>query len=123
MAAGATPYPARHKRPPTVREQIRLPLHSSGKTRCINHFLINDSWYLVDLPGYGHASTSKTNVQSWNAFTREYFVDRETLVCVMLLVDSSIPPMLLDVQAAAWFEEANVRSAAAWGWMGWRAGG
>jgi hypothetical protein len=79
-----------------------------GKTRCINHFLINGAWWLVDLPGYGYARTSKGNVVEWNRFTREYFTERETLVTVLLLVDASIPPMALDLACAAWFAEAEV---------------
>lgn len=64
----------------------------------------------MDLPGYGYAKTSKANVKLWNDFTREYFVNRETLVAVLLLVDASIPPRDLDVEAAAWFASADVRA-------------
>lgn len=64
----------------------------AGKTRTINHFLINDSWYLVDLPGYGYAKSSLKDRDAWNAFTKAFFRQRETLVSVMLLIDASIPP-------------------------------
>ncbi|KAL6777565.1 ENGB1 [Auxenochlorella protothecoides x Auxenochlorella symbiontica] len=94
----------------TKRTSLAMVSKTPGKTRCINHFLINNSWYLVDLPGYGYAKTSKANVKLWNDFTREYFVNRETLVAVLLLVDASIPPRDLDVEAAAWFASADVRA-------------
>lgn len=92
----------------TGRNSLAMVSKTPGKTRCINHFLINGSWYLVDLPGYGYARTSKDNVLMWNKFTREYFVERDTLATVMLLVDASIPPMGLDLACAAWLAEAEV---------------
>ncbi|KAL4423508.1 hypothetical protein ABPG77_003641 [Micractinium sp. CCAP 211/92] len=92
----------------TGRSSLAMVSKTPGKTRCINHFLINGAWYLVDLPGYGYARTSKGNVVEWNRFTREYFTERETLVTVLLLVDASIPPMALDISCAAWFAEAEI---------------
>jgi len=92
----------------TGRSSLAMVSKTPGKTRCINHFLINGSWYLVDLPGYGYARTSKDNVLHWNKFTREYFLERESLVSVLLLVDASIPPMELDLACAAWLAEAEV---------------
>jgi GTP-binding protein len=80
----------------------------AGKTKCINHFLINDSWYLVDLPGYGYAKSSKDMRIAWNEFTKLYFLERETLALVMLLIDASIPPQLIDVACAAWLHKADV---------------
>ncbi|CAL5220484.1 g2511 [Coccomyxa viridis] len=79
-----------------------------GKTICINHFLINDSWYLVDLPGYGYAQRSKASRLEWSAFTKEYFLKRETLANVLLLVDSSIPVQEADVECASWLADAQV---------------
>lgn len=79
-----------------------------GKTRCINHFLINDSWYLVDLPGYGYAKQSRADRDAWAAFTQSYFVDRPSLACAFLLADGSVPPQAADVEAAAWLAEAGV---------------
>lgn len=79
-----------------------------GKTRCINHFLINDAWYLVDLPGYGYAKQSRTDRDAWAAFTQAYFVDRPSLACAFLLADGSVPPQPADVEAAAWLAEAGV---------------
>eukprot|EP00887_Chlorella_sp_A99_P005181 scaffold1.g5181.t1 len=92
----------------TGRASLAMVSKTPGKTRCINHFVINDSWYLVDLPGYGYARASKDAVVSWNSFTRGYFAERESLASVLLLVDASIPPMPLDVACAEWFDRAQL---------------
>lgn len=92
----------------TGRNSLAMVSKTPGKTKCINHFLINNAWYLVDLPGYGYARTSKDNVLGWNKFTREYFLERETLVSVLLLIDASIPPMPIDLACANWLGEAEV---------------
>lgn len=92
----------------TGRSSLAMVSKTPGKTRCINHFLINNAWYLVDLPGYGYARASKEKVVSWNAFTREYFLDRETLAMVLLLIDASIPPLDLDLACAQWFVDSKV---------------
>lgn len=59
-----------------------------GKTQLINHFLINDNWFLVDLPGYGYAKVSKSKRQSFQRFIKDYFLQRKQLVCTFVLVDS-----------------------------------
>lgn len=69
-----------------------------GKTQLINHFIMNGSWYLVDLPGYGYARTSKTSRQSWGKMTNSYLLQRKNLVNVFVLVDSRIPPQDIDVE-------------------------
>ena len=63
-----------------------------GKTQLINHFLINDQWYLVDLPGYGYARTSKNSRQLFQKMITDYILHRETLINVFVLIDSRIPP-------------------------------
>ncbi len=68
-----------------------------GKTQLINHFIINDQWYLVDLPGYGYAKTSKTERERWQRMIRDYFLHRKELTCVFVLVDSRIPPQKIDI--------------------------
>jgi GTP-binding protein len=92
----------------TGRNSLAMVSKTPGKTKCINHFLINGSWYLVDLPGYGYARVSKENVAGWSKFTREYFLERENLAAVLVLVDASIPPMQLDIECASWLAEAEV---------------
>ena len=69
-----------------------------GKTQLINHFLVNNEWYLVDLPGYGYARTSKSSREKWDAMMRNYFLHREELTCVFVLVDSRIEPQRLDLE-------------------------
>jgi GTP-binding protein len=59
-----------------------------GKTRLINHFLIDEQWYLVDLPGFGFAKTSKKNRTEWDQMIRSYLLARENLMCNFLLVDA-----------------------------------
>ena len=92
----------------TGRNALAMVSKTPGKTVCINHFLINKSWYLVDLPGYGYARRSKENIAGWNKFTREYFLERENLTAVLLLVDASIPPLELDLECASWLNDAEV---------------
>jgi GTP-binding protein len=68
-----------------------------GKTQLINHFLIEDTWYLVDLPGYGYAKVSKSRRKSFDRIIEGYLLNRESLRCVFVLIDSRIPPQNLDL--------------------------
>lgn len=92
----------------TSDSKLALVSKQPGKTKCINHFLINKSWYLVDLPGYGYAKRGRDDRLAWNKFTKEYFLKRPTLVMVMLLIDASIPPQQIDLECAAWMLESEV---------------
>ena len=69
-----------------------------GKTQLTNHFLINEDWYLVDLPGYGYARTSKSSRERWQKMIVDYILKREQLVNVFVLVDSRIPPQAIDLE-------------------------
>ena len=69
-----------------------------GKTQLINHFLINNEWYLVDLPGYGYARTSKSAREGFSQMIREYFLHREALTNTFVLIDSRIPPQRIDLE-------------------------
>ena len=69
-----------------------------GKTQLINHFLINDEWHLVDLPGYGYARTSKSNRGTWQKMITDYMLQRKQLTNVFVLVDSRIPPQAIDLE-------------------------
>ncbi|MFC5285296.1 ribosome biogenesis GTP-binding protein YihA/YsxC [Pedobacter alpinus] len=69
-----------------------------GKTQLINHFLINKSWYIVDLPGYGYAKSSKSNRSDWAKFIRHYLEKRESLQCVFVLIDSRLEPQKIDIE-------------------------
>lgn len=68
-----------------------------GKTQLINHFLINNEWYLVDLPGYGYAKISKNARAEWLKMIKDYFINREELVSTFVLIDSRIEPQKIDL--------------------------
>lgn len=69
-----------------------------GKTRTINHFLVNGQWYLVDLPGYGYARVPLSIRDKWVRATREYILGRENLVCLFVLLDSRLKPQKPDLE-------------------------
>lgn len=79
-----------------------------GKTQLINHFLINDDWYLVDLPGYGFAKISKAHRAAWEKFIRRYLLQRENLQCVFVLIDSRHEPQKIDLDFCYWLGENSV---------------
>lgn len=79
-----------------------------GKTRLINHFLINEEWYLVDLPGYGFAKVSKSDRKKWEQFIRKYLKYRKNLYCVCLLVDSRHEPQNVDLEFMQWLGENQI---------------
>ena len=79
-----------------------------GKTQVINHFLINESWYLVDLPGYGYAKVSKTARADWGRMINAYLRRRENLTCVLVLLDSRHEPQALDLDFMAQLGEEGV---------------
>jgi len=79
-----------------------------GKTQLINHFLINKEWFLVDLPGYGYAKTSKSNIQKWTAFIEEYLLTRENLVNTFILLDARLEPQKIDVEFMTWCGEHGI---------------
>jgi GTP-binding protein EngB required for normal cell division len=84
-------------------------------TKTINHYLVNDSWYLVDLPGYGFAKASRGTQGSWLGFTKEYFLKRDALVAVLLLVDAAVAPQPVDLECADWLAESEVGVGGVWG--------
>lgn len=73
-----------------------------GKTQLINHFLIDESWYLVDLPGYGYAQTSKTQRKAFDRMIRDYILERENLYSLFQLVDVRHSPQKNDVEFLQW---------------------
>lgn len=80
----------------TARRKLAKISSTPGKTRTINHFIINDSWYLADLPGYGYARVSKTDRKQWSGFTSEYILKRENLVSLFVLIDARHEPLKPD---------------------------
>lgn len=79
-----------------------------GKTQTINHFLINEQWYLVDLPGYGYAKRSKKSRQSWKKMTDDYLLNRSNLMTTFVLVDLRIPPQDIDLEVISGFGEKQL---------------
>jgi GTP-binding protein len=79
-----------------------------GKTRLINHFLINNQWYLVDLPGFGYAKASRTLRKDFSILISKYIENRQTLVCLFMLVDSRHPPLDSDMAFIRWLGENQV---------------
>jgi GTP-binding protein len=68
-----------------------------GKTRTINHFLVNDNWYLVDLPGYGYAKVPIKLREEWTSATENYILKRDNLVCLFVLLDTRLEPQKSDL--------------------------
>ena len=79
-----------------------------GKTQTINHFLINSAWFLVDLPGYGYASVSKTLREGFGKIIENYVLKRENLTCLFILIDSRLPPQPIDIDFLEWAAANNV---------------
>ena len=79
-----------------------------GKTQLINHFMINDNWYLVDLPGYGYAKASKTSRAKWEKFISEYLTKREELLNVFVLLDCRLEPQQIDIEFMNWCGEKQI---------------
>lgn len=79
-----------------------------GKTQLINHFLVNENWYLVDLPGYGYAKSSKKDRSKWDAMSKNYFLRRDSLVCVFLLIDCRVSPQTSDIEFANWLGKHQI---------------
>lgn len=79
-----------------------------GKTQLINHFLVDESWYVVDLPGYGYAKTSKSSKQEFQKLITSYLSKRENMVAVFLLIDSRLEPQKNDLEFMRWLGENQV---------------
>lgn len=79
-----------------------------GKTRLINHFMVNDDWFLVDLPGYGYAKALRSSREKWIKFIRKYILERENLYCVMVLLDIRVEPQQNDLDFMNWLGENEI---------------
>ncbi|APQ16571.1 ribosome biogenesis GTP-binding protein YihA/YsxC [Maribacter hydrothermalis] len=79
-----------------------------GKTQLINHFKINENWFLVDLPGYGYARVSKKDKNTFQKYITNYFLQREQLVCSFVLVDIRHDPQPIDMEFMQWMGENGV---------------
>lgn len=81
---------------------------SPGKTILINHFNINNNWYLVDLPGYGFAKRSKTERAKWEKMIRAYILRRTNLLTIFLLIDSRHEPQQNDLEFMQWLAVSQI---------------
>lgn len=84
------------------RKNLAKTSSTPGKTQTINHFLIDNSWYLVDLPGYGYASVGRSSRQSWPVMIENYIKNRETLQNTFVLIDSRLEPQANDLDFVGW---------------------
>lgn len=92
----------------TNRKGLAKTSATPGKTLLINHFIINDEWYLVDLPGYGFAKRSKKELQKLEQMISGYILQREQLVNVFLLVDVRLEAQKIDLEFIQWLGDSSV---------------
>ncbi|GHN01760.1 putative GTP-binding protein EngB [Cytophagales bacterium WSM2-2] len=79
-----------------------------GKTQTINHFVVNNQWNLVDLPGYGYASASRSSRFAWGKMIEQYLINRENLYCTFVLLDSRIPLQAIDLDFITWMGQQHL---------------
>ncbi len=92
----------------TGRNNLAKTSGTPGKTQLINHFKINDSWYIVDLPGYGYAKVSKRDRRKFKGMIYHFLEQRLDLMCVFVLLDSRIPPQNSDLEFMNWLGEKGI---------------
>ncbi len=92
----------------TGKKGLAMTSSTPGKTMLINHFLVNDSWYIVDLPGYGYAQRSKTEIEKINKMIRGYILKRPQMTNLFLLIDSRLEPQKIDLEFMEWLAENQV---------------
>ncbi|MFK7809450.1 MAG: ribosome biogenesis GTP-binding protein YihA/YsxC [Saprospiraceae bacterium] len=79
-----------------------------GKTQHLNYYIINKSWNIVDLPGYGYAVISKTKRKEWEKMIEGYLLHRENLMCAVVLIDINIPPQKIDIEFINWMGQMQI---------------
>ena len=92
----------------TARKSLAKTSGRPGKTQLINHFKINDQWFLVDLPGYGYARVSKRDKKTFQKYITDYFLKREQLVCAFLLIDIRHEAQKIDLEFMQWMGENGI---------------
>lgn len=92
----------------TARRGLAMTSQKPGKTQLINHFIINDSWYLVDLPGYGYARLGKDSRDSLRRMIEDYVLERKELVLLFVLIDCRHEPQKIDLEFIQWLGEEGV---------------
>mgnify|MGYP001566649179 CR=1 FL=1 len=86
----------------TGKKKLAKTSSTPGKTQLINHFVINEDWYLVDLPGYGYAKASKKSRNNWEQFISEYLLHRTNLLTTFVLIDARLEPQKIDLEFMNW---------------------
>lgn len=79
-----------------------------GKTQLINHFIVNEQWYLTDLPGYGYAKVSKSAKEKFQKLIEDYILERQNLVNLFVLIDSRHEPQKIDLEFMQWLGECEI---------------
>ncbi|CAG5071796.1 putative GTP-binding protein EngB [Dyadobacter sp. CECT 9623] len=92
----------------TGKKALAKTSQQPGKTQLINHFIINETWYLVDLPGYGYAKVSKTEREKWEKMINDYLYNRPNLICTFLLIDVRHSALAVDLEFMAQLGEAGI---------------
>ena len=92
----------------TRQNKLAMTSSTPGKTLLINHFLVNESWYLVDLPGYGYAKRGKAQQEQLQKIISSYILDREQMTLLFLLIDSRHPAQKIDLEFIEWLGENGV---------------
>ena len=92
----------------TARKGLAMTSQKPGKTQLINHFIINDAWYLVDLPGYGYARLGKDSHDSLRRMIEDYVLERKELVLLFVLLDCRHEPQKIDLEFIQWLGEEGV---------------
>lgn len=92
----------------TGHRKLAMTSATPGKTLLINHFIVNDEWYLVDLPGYGYAKRSKTQNEQLEHIISSYILDREAMTLLFVLIDCRHEPQKIDLEFFQWLGENGV---------------
>ena len=92
----------------TGRKGLAMTSATPGKTMLINHFLINKSWYIVDLPGYGYAKRGQKGQEQIKRIIESYILQREQMTCLFVLIDSRLAPQAIDLEFTEWLGENGI---------------
>ena len=92
----------------TRNNKLAMTSATPGKTLLINHFLINETWYLVDLPGYGYAQRGKQQQEKITHIIENYILEREQMTCLFVLIDSRHEPQKIDLEFMEWLGENGI---------------
>jgi GTP-binding protein len=90
------------------RKKLAKTSSTPGKTQTLNHFLVNNNWYLVDLPGYGYASASQSARFEWGKMIEHYLKNRKNLFCTFVLLDARLKPQAIDTDFISWMGQHHL---------------